>query len=55
MYIDESLGSTNPISLDQQLQLSHYDEYTLGKGGRGPLNQPTRTFDNRSMMYKRLH
>jgi len=47
-----------PISIEQQLKLSHYDEYTLKKGQVGSGNMvmaPMRTFDNRSMLYKKLH
>lgn len=37
--------------LDDQLQLSHYDEYTIKQAPA----QQLRTFDNRSILYKRLH
>jgi hypothetical protein len=40
-------------SIDSILKMTHYDEYTIPPSRN--VNEPTRTFDNRSLFFKRLH
>jgi hypothetical protein len=42
------------LSLEEMLNNTHYDEYTIAQN-TAQTQQQQRTFDNRSMLYKRLH